>query len=777
MRQLIKRQIGRILLEGRFLRNRELDRALDEQKHTKELLGQVLVRMGLLKERDFKMPLIVQEHVCHIDDAVKIAAGERELLGALLVRSGQITNAQLDRAIAEQKRSGEKLGEVFMQLGMLTKLQLTALLDFQNNQSAATSGPLKLGELLIATGYISREQLDEALRKQVLTHKRLGEVLVDEGYVRPSIVKYGICMQKMLVASVLAAIMSLGMGATSFASSVTLQWDPNAEADVAGYKVYYSPDSSQLEGSAPIDVKKLTTTTVSGLDPEKSYNFAVTAYNTSGTESSFSNIVSAIEQTPPSVTITSPANLISVSGTVSVSVNATDSAGVTKVEFYVNGVLKATDIGTPYVYSWDTSSLASGAYTLMAKAYDANGNVGQSATSTVNVVNDVTPPTVAVTAPVNNAIVSGTVSISSSAGDNIGVSKVEYYINNVFMFASNISPYNFSWDTRSVANGDYIIISKAYDNAGNSAQSSSVAVKVNNILPDATAPTVGSFILPATSTSLTVPVTGLTASDNVGVSGYLITETATKPSATATGWSSTVPASFTFSSAGAKTAYAWAKDAAGNVSSSRSASVTITLPDVTAPTMGSFVIPATSTSLTVPVTGLTASDNVGVSGYMITETATKPSATATGWSSTVPASFTFSSVGTKTAYAWAKDAAGNVSASRSASVTITLPDTTAPSVALSNLIANSTVSGKVTITAAATDSVGVSKVQFYVNGVLKVTDTAAPYTFIWDTATVANGTYTLTAKAYDSAGNIGTSAAVTVKVNNLISKRTYKRTR
>jgi len=61
MRQAIKRHIGRILLDGRFLSQHDLDSALEEQKHTKELLGQVLVRMGVLTAEDVKAPLIAQE--------------------------------------------------------------------------------------------------------------------------------------------------------------------------------------------------------------------------------------------------------------------------------------------------------------------------------------------------------------------------------------------------------------------------------------------------------------------------------------------------------------------------------------------------------------------------------------------------------------------------------------------------------------------------------------------------------------------------------------------
>ncbi|MFZ3209110.1 MAG: hypothetical protein WA140_09795, partial [Geobacteraceae bacterium] len=102
----------------------------------------------------------------------------------------------------------------------------------------------------------------------------------------------------------------------------------------------------------------------------------------------------------------------------------------------------------------------------------------------------------------------------------------------------------------------------------------------------------------------------------------------------------------------------------------------ITLPDTTAPSVSAFTMPATSTSLTVAISSLTASDNVGVTGYLITESATAPSATATGWTASASANFTFSGAGGKTAYAWAKDASGNVSSTRSAAVTITLPDTT-----------------------------------------------------------------------------------------------------
>ncbi len=659
-------------MDAGFIKKNILDRAFDEQKRTHELLGQVLVRMGVLKEHQIKTPLLIQDRLSSIDDAVKIAAGERQLLGVLLVQTGKITCRQLDVAIAEQKRTGDRLGEVFTRLGMLTERQLEALLEFQHNQADTTVvSPLRLGELLVATGYISRDQLNDALKKQDISHKKIGEVLVEEGYISPRNLNAAFRMQKMLVKSVLTTIMSLGIGVPAMAQTVSLQWDPNPEANLAGYKVYYSPDTSPLTSAIPVDVGLQTTAALSGLDPSHSYQFAVTAYDTAGTESSFSNVVTVAEQVPPTASITSPSNSTNVSGVVSVNVNASDNVGVTKVEFYVNGVLKGSDTASPYVFSWDTAGVAPGAYTLLVKAYDAAGNVGQ-ASSTVNVVSDAIPPTVAMTSPANNATLSGTVTVSSSASDNVGVTSVEFYGNGVLLYASNVAPYSFIWDTRKVANGNYALYSIAKDNAGNTAQSSSLTVTVNNPVADTIAPTVTSFTLPSTSSSLTVPVTALGATDAVGVTGYLVSESSTMPLASDARWSGSVPASFTFSSAGTKTAYAWAKDAAGNVSASRSATVVITLPDVAAPTVTSFKMPSTSKSLTVPITSLVATDNVGVTGYLISESSTRPAAGDARWRSSAPTSFTFSSAGTKIAYVWARDAAGNISGSLAARVKITL---------------------------------------------------------------------------------------------------------
>jgi hypothetical protein len=97
----------------------------------------------------------------------------------------------------------------------------------------------------------------------------------------------------------------------------------------------------------------------------------------------------------------------------------------------------------------------------------------------------------------------------------------------------------------------------------------------------------------------------------------------------------------------------------------------------------------------------------------------------------------------------------------------TVPDTTAPTVGITFPAANATVIGTITVTADAADNVGVTSVQFRLDGQpLGSPDTTAPYSTQWSTTSNLNGTHTLTAVATDAAGNTTTSSAVGVTVSN-----------
>ncbi|HET9529925.1 MAG TPA: LamG-like jellyroll fold domain-containing protein, partial [Blastocatellia bacterium] len=95
------------------------------------------------------------------------------------------------------------------------------------------------------------------------------------------------------------------------------------------------------------------------------------------------------------------------------------------------------------------------------------------------------------------------------------------------------------------------------------------------------------------------------------------------------------------------------------------------------------------------------------------------------------------------------------------------PDNTPPQASISFPVDGATLSGAITVTADATDDVGIVGVQFKLNGnSLGPEDTTAPYAVAWDTTQFPNGSYTLTCVARDAAGNTGDSSSVTCTVSN-----------
>ena len=150
---------------------------------------------------------------------------------------------------------------------------------------------------------------------------------------------------------------------------------------------------------------------------------------------------------------------------------------------------------------------------------------------------------------------------------------------------------------------------------------------------DTLAPVVTNFSVPPTSTSLTVTITGITATDDGGVTGFLVTESATKPAAGDAWWSASVPGSYTAATDGVHTLYAYAKDAAGNVSDGRAATVTITLAPGSNHAADRVRVQR-SRDLRLADRArprLRGEDDTAVTGYLITESATKPAGGDAGW--------------------------------------------------------------------------------------------------------------------------------------------------
>ena len=232
----------------------------------------------------------------------------------------------------------------------------------------------------------------------------------------------------------------------------------------------------------------------------------------------------------PTISIVTPvATSISgnpVSGTVPITVTTTGPITTVKYYKYFDNKLFATSTTPPsFMYNWNTSATASSVNTLIARGYDANGNLiassktvkvtisnpvlvacndtvdndadgfidmndqgCSSSTDTSEINTDTTAPTVSLSAP--SGTVSGVVSLSATAYDAVGVSKVEFYRGTTKMGEDTSSPYSYAWNTTTVPNGTYSLSAKAYDAAGNVGTSASMNVTVNNIPTSNNAPVV-----------------------------------------------------------------------------------------------------------------------------------------------------------------------------------------------------------------------------------------------------------------------------------------------
>jgi hypothetical protein len=97
---------------------------------------------------------------------------------------------------------------------------------------------------------------------------------------------------------------------------------------------------------------------------------------------------------------------------------------------------------------------------------------------------DTTPPTVSITAPLAAATVSGTVTVTATAADNVGVAGVQFLLDGVNLGAEvTAAPYTVAWTTTTAANGAHALTAVARDAAGNRTTSSGVSVTVANAIP------------------------------------------------------------------------------------------------------------------------------------------------------------------------------------------------------------------------------------------------------------------------------------------------------
>ncbi len=228
-----------------------------------------------------------------------------------------------------------------------------------------------------------------------------------------------------------------------------------------------------------------------------------------------------VDDQAPLIAITSPARNDIVSGIVPIDIDSSDNVGVVRVELYVNDQLVTTDGLSPFAFVWDTTEWADGEYVLTAKAFDAVGNESTSAGVMVTVGNtpvDSEKPSVELIAPTSREL-SEVVQFAVNAKDNVGVVRVDLFLDEQLIMSDNEAPFSFSWDTTTVADGDYTLTTQAFDDAGNVGVSASVIVTVQNVKEpiDTVDPVITDFNLAEGMRVRRRQAINISATDNVGV--------------------------------------------------------------------------------------------------------------------------------------------------------------------------------------------------------------------------------------------------------------------
>jgi hypothetical protein len=271
------------------------------------------------------------------------------------------------------------------------------------------------------------------------------------------------------------------------AQSVNLAWDASTESSLAGYKIYTGKASRSY--SSAVTLGKVTTYTTPTLTPG-TYYFAVTAYSTSGVESAYSNEVlatvsSSSDTTPPVISGITVSNITPTGATVSWTTNEASDTQVEYGNSTAYGTLAPLNTASATSHSQLLGSLAAGTtYYFRVRSKDASGNLAISAGSsfkTASATGDATAPTVTTTQPASGSAVSGIITVSASATDNVAVIGVQFLLNGAALGVEDTSaPYSISWNTPSYANGSYMLSARARDAAGNTRTSAAVTITLQN---------------------------------------------------------------------------------------------------------------------------------------------------------------------------------------------------------------------------------------------------------------------------------------------------------
>jgi len=182
----------------------------------------------------------------------------------------------------------------------------------------------------------------------------------------------------------------------ALAGSATVRWQAGTDPDLNGYRIYYG--TANRSYGLPINVGNVTSYTIDNLEEGKTYYFSVTAVDSSGNESGYSQEVSkaVVDTRNPNLAITTPtteANYITSDSTVDLAGNASDNVGIVQITWTNSRGGSGTGSGTN-PWSIANIALAEGESVIGVTAVDSAGNKGS-----VSLTVTYTPPDTAAAAP------------------------------------------------------------------------------------------------------------------------------------------------------------------------------------------------------------------------------------------------------------------------------------------------------------------------------------------------------------------------------------------
>jgi hypothetical protein len=300
---------------------------------------------------------------------------------------------------------------------------------------------------------------------------------------------------------------------------VTISGGASDDAGLNAVEVQVDEDGSYLLATG-------TTTWSIAIDlsgyPPGAHTIRARVTDSSGNKGWANRSITVTDTTSPRVWIAEPAEGAAVSGAVTISGTAFDNADVQAVEVQIDdgSFLLATGT-TAWSIAIDLSGYPAGAHTIRARVTDSAGNKGWASRSITlaGTTPDRTAPHVWITEPAEGAAVSGVVTISGGATDDVGVQAIEVQVDadGAYRRATGTTSWSAAIDLTGYPAGTHTIRARATDSSGNT-ESTTRSIVVNGATPDTTPPRVAVFT-PADGANVsgTVVVAGV-ASDDAAVS-------------------------------------------------------------------------------------------------------------------------------------------------------------------------------------------------------------------------------------------------------------------